>query len=263
MKPQNIFFSVLTAVLFFASISFAGVVYEEVSEIKGMDFKIPGMEQTGKDIKKIYVTSDKKKEASKDNVTIIRLDKEVIWTYNAQAGFYTEMTFDNMRQLATAFTNPQMMAQMEEMAGKMEMETKSTGKKMNINGFDCEQVLITTKSGGKSMVTEQWITLDVPSEFVEFNRNFAARMKKGVKPPKNLKDMGKKMGMDSRTKKLVSEGLVIKTITDMGGMKSIIEVKNVRKTSIPSKDFDLPGGLKKMPMGGGGPYPPQGPYPPR
>jgi hypothetical protein len=47
----------------------------------------------------------------------------------------------------------------------------------------------------------------------------------------------------------------------MGGIKSIIEVKNVQKTSIPSKEFDLPSGLKKMPMGGGGPYSPQRPYP--
>lgn len=267
MKTQRMFLALLTIFFLCSSTSFAGIVFEEVDEMKGLEMKIPGMEKMGKEVKKVFVTPEMRKEVSSNNVKIIRLDKEVIWTYSPQSGYYMEMTFDNMRQMASAFASPQMMEQMGEMAGSMQMSAKRTGKKQVINGFSCEQVIVTTSFGQGEMVMEQWITPDVPDDLAKFNKNFAKKMEKGMKGQKGLKEMGekmeKKMDMDEQTKKLISEGFVIRTVSDMGGIKSITEVitpKGVmQKTSIPLSEFDLPAGLKKMPMGEGSGFPPMAP----
>ena len=48
---------------------------------------------------------------------------------------------------------------------------KPTGKKQEINGFDCEQYLVTTHKGDKKIEMEMWITTDARLKFYDVMRD--------------------------------------------------------------------------------------------
>jgi hypothetical protein len=244
MKKARLFCFTIFILFLVISLSFAGVVYEEVEELQGIDLKAIGGEQ--KTVKKIYVTPNKKKEVLPHKIEIIRIDKEVMWIFSPESKFYVEKTFKDIKKFASVFMHPQVFTQMGKMMGDMQIVVKRTGRKQNINGFNCEQVLITYKSKGGDFVLEQWITTELPSDLAKFNKNLAKMMKKDLEVPKELESMEKQMGLDQKTKKLLNNGLIIKSVSNFGGMKTITEIRNLKETSIPDREFNLPSGYKKM-----------------
>jgi hypothetical protein len=133
----------------------------------------------------------------KQSVTITRLDRELVWSLEPQKKQYREMTFAEMKEsMAKAAREMEEAPQEAEAAPgqagpddrgmTFTVEVKKTGAKQEINGFACEQVIVTCvgkpekpKPGEENaelrFVLDQWLTPAMPGqdELGAFHRRLA------------------------------------------------------------------------------------------
>ncbi len=130
----------------------------------------------------------------KQSITITRLDKELMWSLDPEKHEYTEITFADMRAMMAKGAE-QASAKTPGASGPKDegmtfsVDVKKTGVKQDVNGFPCEQVVITctgkpTDPKQAETVSEvrltmdQWMTKKAPGqvEMTSYHRAFAEKL---------------------------------------------------------------------------------------
>ena len=130
----------------------------------------------------------------KQNVSITRLDKELVWSLDSEKHEYTELTFAEMRAMMAKGAE-QASAKAQGTSGPQDegmtfsVDVKKTGVKQDVNGFLCEQVVITCSGKPTDpkqaeavsevrMTMDQWMTKKAPGqvEMASYQRAFAEKL---------------------------------------------------------------------------------------
>ena len=220
---------------------------------------IPGTPANNIEKQKVFYKTGKMKMVNleKDEIMIIRVDKELAWNIDKKKGTYTEMKFadmqEGMKQVGDAMKKkqsemkdmpPEQRAMMEKYMGKkmmgmmgdeggMKISFKKTNETRTINGYKCYKVLYITN---EEPLMEMWMTdkYQLGSEFIHLYKKMG--MLKGELPEeaKNIK------------------GFAIQSVVNMdlgmGKMESVTTVDKIVPQSISDSEFELPNGLKKIEM---------------
>ncbi len=190
------------------------------------------------------------KHSMGNNTTIFRLDKKMIYMLDNQKKEYTAMTFSEM-EATMKQANKQLEAlkeqmknmpaeqrkQMEKMMGGMglgakssNIDVKKTGDKKTICGYSCAKYVI-NENGKEAGVI--WTTTgvsgisDLEKDMKEFSQRMAAQQPKA----KEMMEAFKKI-----------EGFQLET--SIAGISTV--VTKIEKKSIPSGEFEIPSGYKKV-----------------
>lgn len=160
-----ILLSVLFLFLFFFSDSFADVIYKQKGSTSGfMGMGNMEMETT------IMLKGDKQKQESstkfmgamtqympgggeQSQMTITRLDKEMIWNIDMLKKTYTEMTFDDMKKMMGMATAESEKAAEEDVEAKVTVDVKKSGQKKKIAGYECEEFIIKMVAEGRDVMS--------------------------------------------------------------------------------------------------------------
>ncbi|KPK99963.1 MAG: hypothetical protein AMJ90_09105 [candidate division Zixibacteria bacterium SM23_73_2] len=234
-------FSISVLVLFFFSLSAADVVYTTKTITSGM----MGMgDMETETVTKIK--GDKKREESttkfaggmmmkmmkvKDqkDLSITRLDKEVVWDIDLEEETYTELTFEQMKKMMEMVKSQVSDEDKEEMEAKTTFDINRTDKKQKIGGYDCEEVLVkmitegedpeTGEEGKFTVDIQMWITQEVKEsgEIEEFNKKMAEKLGMGDYAEKMFGGMAQ-FGIDTEllSKKAGEiKGFPLKTVVQM------------------------------------------------
>ena len=188
-------------VLFFFSfsVSFADLVYKSKASTSGiMGMGKMEMETTTmlKDDRQRQDTKTKFTGAmtqfmpgggEQNQLTITRLDQELIWTINLTDKTYTEMTFDQMKKIMER-VKTQVKAKPEEGEAKLQFDAKKTGQKKKIGGYECEEYIITMIAEGRDpqtgeaqkfeVLTDLWVSPSVQGygQLQDFQMKMAQKM---------------------------------------------------------------------------------------
>ena len=164
-------------------------------------------------------------------ITIIRMDKDVIWHINLKDSTYMEMKLSEIKKMLGKAKKAlkEMGEEMptiaeEEPTKKIESkyEVKATGEKKEIAGYNCQKFIVITTSEQ----TEVWITKDI-----DITRYLAS-----------FKDFYKDLGLEEAISKAM---LKIKGFPMATKSKNMIqEVLKVSEQKLSEKVFSLPKGLK-------------------
>jgi hypothetical protein len=193
-------FSAVALSLFCFATSFADVVYRAKASTSGF-MGMGNMEMetisTLKGDKQKQETNTKfigptaqymPKGGEQKQVTITRLDKELIWSINVLEKTYAQMTFDQVRKMMGKGMVEEEEAPEEEMEAKFKLDVKKSGQKKKIGGYDCDEFVITMVSEGKDAMsgeaqefevqTHLWISPDVKGydQIENFQRKMAEKM---------------------------------------------------------------------------------------
>ncbi|MBI5711426.1 MAG: hypothetical protein HZC42_14165 [Candidatus Eisenbacteria bacterium] len=127
------------------------------------------------------------------SISIIRVDRELIWNVEPEKKKYTELTFAQMRAMMERGAAEMDKAAAEQQPKDAEMtftvDVRRTGAKQSVNGFPAEQVVITCTGKPKSpqqgaeageirLVMDQWLTRGAPGseELTAFYRKFSEKL---------------------------------------------------------------------------------------
>jgi hypothetical protein len=185
------------------------------------------------------------------SIMIARLDKQLFWTLNPEKKTYTEMTFDDMEKMMSKGS-----AQMDKMKEKMKtmpeeqrkmmekmmgvqndqpVEVKKTGETKSVAGYKCTKFIALR---GEEEVMTLWVTKDLTgfeplmADWKEFSQRMSAMT---ARFSKGTSEMYKNIdGFPMETTIKIMNNTVTTTVT------------NVEKRSIPSAEFDIPAGYKKV-----------------
>jgi hypothetical protein len=135
-------------------------------------------------------------KAAKEATSITRLDKELIWNLDSDKKTYTELTFEQMRQMMESMGSlggilnqakaDSLRKAMEKLSSTVEVN--KTGEKKTISGLECERVILTLRSeitDTMGNVTDTtWVKNDlwmvpidkVPSELRNFDLKMAEKL---------------------------------------------------------------------------------------
>ncbi len=265
MKRRHIGYAALSVALVFALIlgtPRAGKAFEGIVHTKKVTItSVPMMgEQKRESEETVYYKPGyfKVLDPEAGTVTIVRLDKRLIWEIDQNKKTYTELTFEQLAQLREQATEAlknarkQLQAQLEALPadkrqmmeqmlgqstmnalaqGKLEFTWKTTSEKQTINGFPCQKFipLLNGQPIGEVWVTERYNLGDDVAKYFDALGIFG---EKSVANPPPFK------------------GLPIKTVTDiqMGPSHTRSEsvVVKVEEKHISDKEFELPPGLTKV-----------------
>lgn len=160
-----ILLSVLFLFLFFFSNSFADVIYKQKGSTSGfMGMGNMEMETT------IMLKGDKQKQESstkfmgamaqympgggeQSQMTITRLDKEMIWNIDMLKKTYTEMTFDDMKKMMGMAMAESEKAAEEDVEANVKVDVKKSGQKKKIAGYECEEFIVKMVAEGKDVMS--------------------------------------------------------------------------------------------------------------
>ncbi len=191
------------------------------------------------------------KQSAENNVTIFRLDKEMMYLVDTQKKEYSEMTFAEMEaytkkankkleEMNEKLKNlpPEQRKMMEQMMGKAalggqhaKIDVIKTAEKKNISGYICNKY---TMKEDTAEVGSVWTTADVPDfssmqkDFKEFSQRMAAQMPKA----------GEMVAAMTKV-----EGFPVQTT--IAGMTTI--VTKIEKKTVAASEFEVPTGYKKVP----------------
>ncbi len=190
-------------------------------------------------------------------ITIMRLDKEVIWQLNPAKKTYSEMTFAQLEHVARKAGGKmdaamaQMQEQMKNMsederkmmekmmggrmpgaagAGAAPAQVTNTGERKTISGFATTKY--TVRQGDQTAMT-LWVTKDIRGfdelreDWQAFSRRMAAMLPQG-------------RGMADAYKNI--DGFPIQT--EMSGI--VTTVTKVERRSAPANEFEIPSGYTKV-----------------
>ena len=162
---------------------------------------------------------------------IVRLDTQKVVSIDNKKKTYTEMTFEeiqNLAQATTASMPPEALAQMKKMGmggGTGEATVTSLGAGEPIAGYATQKYHISMSP----------LEIDTPAQYFD--------AMKALMPANPMMDLRK---MFEEFKKI--KGTALKTVTNMKmmGMNSTttMEVTSVDKTPVPASAFDVPAGYK-------------------
>lgn len=130
------------------------------------------------------------------STSIVRLDRDLVWSLDPQKKEYTERSLAEMRAaLEKGAAEAQSRADNPDARGAKDVEmtykvdVERTGKKEKVNGFDAENVIVTItatpkdaktgeSAGSYTMEMDQWLAPQVPgqAEVTAFYRRYAERM---------------------------------------------------------------------------------------
>jgi hypothetical protein len=170
---------------------------------------------------------------------IVRLDTQKVVSIDNKKKTYTEMTFEeiqNLAQATTASMPPEALAQMKKMGmggGTGEATVTSLGAGEPIAGYATQKYHISMSP----LEIDIWAAPDVVTPAQYFDAM------KALMPANPMMDLRK---MFEEFKKI--KGTALKTVTNMKmmGMNSTttMEVTSVDKTPVPASAFDVPAGYK-------------------
>jgi hypothetical protein len=150
---------------------YADVMYEMTTTSKGM------MGMGGESTVRVYVKGDRSRTETTSegmmggevtNITITRLDKNVIWTLDNENKQYAEIEIGEFMKVEEEET--------EETVPEIKIE--KTGKTKEILGKTCEEVIVSmdikSDEGSMTMTQTMWVTTDITGyeELKEFNKKF-------------------------------------------------------------------------------------------
>jgi hypothetical protein len=233
-----------------------------ISKLKGDKFKSEGETK--------YKEGPMAQMPAKKELTIIRLDKGLLWQVDLEGKRYGEMGFDQIKQMLSSMQKTSLPDSL-----LPAWEVKKTGNKKKISGFNCEETQITFTTPGLNPMTGEKTDMEVlvsvwstkgAKGFEEF-KSFAKKMTEKIGISGSLAGLGM-YGIDA--KKLQNEldkieGLEIKqTIivnlkeAEKEEPKDTIQkaehkpfividdlTEKFEKATIPDSEFELPAGLKK------------------
>jgi hypothetical protein len=131
---------------------------------------------------------------AKESTSITRLDKELIWNVDNDKKTYTELTFDQMKQMMEAMSailsNPAQQDSIRQAMAKLSttVDVKKTGEKKTIAGLECERVILSLEGIHADTIEntadttwvkdDLWITPEknVPSELHDFEMKMSEKM---------------------------------------------------------------------------------------
>ena len=192
-------------------------------------------------------------------MTILRMDKGLMWEVDPEDSTYTEITFAEMEEMAAegkermAKAKAEMEAQMEDMSpeeqklmeklmggkmaalmgaeeGSVELSVRRTGEKEKIGGYTCERTIVTAND---DPFVEMWVT----DEFDLGGQLFAFYEKMNLFKHEPTEELEQFKGFPMKTVFTMDMG--------MGTVKNVSTVTKVVETSLKNSDFDLPKGLRK------------------
>lgn len=210
-------------------------------------------------------------QASQSAITIIRLDKKVMWNFSPTMKTYMEIDISKIKDIAKALT-PDKVAK-DKTQAKPSIETKMTGEKKTINGFDCERVFFsmrikvtnpqTGEVGDGVFTNEMWVT-DMPrvkAELNDFNKKFAAIIGSedaGQQMLSAMLGIGEIEYAEFQKKVKEIKGMpILSTMTlevkpagkQAAGntvFSTTNEIKTISTKAILSREFEIPKGFKKQ-----------------
>jgi hypothetical protein len=122
-----------------------------------------------------------------NQVTITRLDKELIWNINITEKTYTEMTFAQVKGMMEK-VKTQVMKKPEGEEAKLKFDVKKTGQKKKIGGYQCEEHIIKMIAEGRDpqtgkvqefeVHTHLWVSAKVKGydQLQDFQKKMAQKM---------------------------------------------------------------------------------------
>ncbi len=205
-SPKNclsVVFFVVVLFLFCFTSSFADVVYRA----KGSSSGIMGMGNVETETVSMLKGDRQKEETStkftgpmarympqggeQKQITITRLDKELIWSIDMSQKTYTQVTFDEMRKMMGQGMVEEDTAPEEEMEAEFTVDVKKSGQKKKIGGYDCEEFVITMVGQGKDAMSGE------AQEFEVFTHLWVSQKVKGYDQIESFqKKMAEKMGWE-------------------------------------------------------------------
>jgi GLPGLI family protein len=226
-------------------------------------------QQTGggqTEIHDFYAVPRKFKSVSgNDNrVTIMRLDREVMWMLDTKKKTYQEMTFAQLEQMAKKVAgNMQSSRQADEARTEMErelanmpeeqrkmvekmmggkipgmgssasIEVDKTNESRTINGYNCKKYVI--RSGDETIST-LWVTKDIRefAPYAEDWKEFSRRLG-------SLQQMAK--GMGEAFAKI--DGFTVQSSTKIMGIEVTSTLKRFERAAPAASEFEIPAGYKK------------------
>ncbi|MEK7249033.1 MAG: DUF4412 domain-containing protein [Bacteroidota bacterium] len=220
-----------------------GTVGERVSEMYAMPRKMKVVQQGDRE----------------HPITIIRLDREVLWQLNPEKKTYSEMTFAQMEAMmskaggkmdaAKAKMQEQMKNMPEEQRKMMEkmmgermpgmsgttdaaVEVRNTGERKTISGFACTKY---TVAQGENTIMTLWVTRDVRG-FNELREDWKALSRR-------MAAMTARFGKEMADAYKNIDGFPIQTEMGHG---VITTVTRVERRSTPASEFEIPAGYAKV-----------------
>ncbi len=228
MKKAALISTVLVLVFLGAGMAFADmkVVNDTVTEVKGKE------PSKGEQIS--YYKADRARmEDGTGKITIIRLDKELMWVVDLDKKTYMETTFDDLRTQMKSIPAGML---------KMEKETKETDETKEVNGYKCVKLVTTMKMMGTKVEFTAWAT-----KGIKIDPAMAKFAEGAVKAFEDIPMMQVAFGMikDFIDKKLFPVQMVNES--SMFGMttKSTTTFKDVSYDDLDDSLFELKEGLKK------------------
>src|SRR4051812_37829407 len=165
----------------------------------------------------VAVQGNRMVRKSKNLAEIVDLDKRTITTVNFDKHTYSEMTFEQMKQMLQDASDK--MAQQQQGKDKVNMDLdadiKDTGVTKTINGVEAHQVIMNMsmtatdpqsgQAGAMKMVSESWLSKDVPG--AREMREFYARMAKELDwAPTGMGAMMNRPDIAKAMSKMLAEG---------------------------------------------------------
>jgi hypothetical protein len=174
---------------------------------------------------KTYHSGDAMRIESTDGITILNMKTGNLYQLDPQKKTYTERALNKMFDDSSQEGNSaeKMMSGMADLV-KVE-KTDETG---TISGFKCIKYTLTIMG----MVSEHWLTTDVAS-FKTLNAKAKENMKEMAKTPM-LQSI---LGVASNEK---LDGFPVKTISQIGSVKTTTTVKKVDNWKIDATKFEIP-----------------------
>lgn len=199
-------------------------------------------------------------DLSAGRLTILRMDKEIMWEVDSEESTYTEITFAEMEKASTEAKeeitkarskmaeelkdmSPEERQMVEKMMGSkmallmgaeeeaVELSFKPTGEKETVGGYECKHIVMTLND---EPFVNMWVTetYDLGGELFNFYKKMNVFK---YEPTKEMKEF---------------KGFPMKTVTSMnmgmGTVTNTTTVSKVIKTSLKNSEFDLPKGLKRQ-----------------
>jgi len=203
------------------------------------EFKMMGQTVPAKDEQSVMWSSGDKMclNPDKDTVSIIRLDKKVLWVIYKKNKKYSELNLDSLAAMADNVNNE--MAKMPGMGKMMNVsatvtpatETKQIGK------WNCTKYLISSTMPMTTIETISWNSTDITIDYGTYAKmtNFASAMMPGFGE------------MTKEFQKIKGFPVYSESVTTMMGkeIKSTEELIEISDKAAPAGMYDIPSGFKK------------------
>lgn len=202
-------------------------------------FKMMGQTVPAKDEQSVMWSSGDKMclNPDKDTISIIRLDKKVLWVIYKKSKKYSELNLDSLTAMANKVKNE--MADMPGMGNMMNVsatvtpttETKQIGK------WNCTKYQIISTMPMTSVETVSWNSTDIKVDYDAYAKmkNFSSAMMPG------FNDMIKEL------QKIKGFPVYSESVSKIMGneLKSSEELIEISDKAAPEGIYDIPSGFKK------------------